>query len=193
MPFKLLELPFNILKDFKRYLGNNIGSSISRKWIRLDKGNVTTVDKTSLSEVLKIFNQNFPNRTEKRLIQYSQIFKHIFYVIQYNGKSVGYCSYYIQPIVSLRGIKKVAVVYSIAVDRNYSRMGFGEALLKESLKELTVNDIESIWLFVNAENKAAIGLYNKIGFEKIDVIENMYGMGKNGCKMRFMINKYKCV
>jgi ribosomal-protein-alanine N-acetyltransferase len=189
MPLKLLKLPFNILISFERYLGDIIGSSISRKWIRLDKGNVTTVDKTSLSEVLKIFNQNFPNRTEKRLIQYSQMFKHIFYVIQYNGKSVGYCSYYIQPIVSLRKIKKVAVVYSIAVDRNYSRMGFGEALLKESLKELAANNIESIWLFVNAENKAAIGLYNKIGFEKIDVIENMYGMEKNGCKMRFMINK----
>ena len=109
-------------------------------------------------------------------------------MIQYNGKSVGYCSYYIQPTLSLRKIKRSAVIFSVAVDRDFSRKGFGEALLRESIKELKVNRIESIWLFVNAENNAAIGLYKKIGFESTDIIENMYGEGKNGCKMRLLLN-----
>lgn len=188
MLFKLLKLPFNVLKSLRRYAEESIGSSISKKWIKIDKGNITTVDKASLSDVLKIFNQNFPNRSEKKLIRYSQLFSNIFYVVQYNGKSVGYCSYYIQPTLSLRRIKESAVIFSIAVDRDFSRKGFGETLLRESIKELKANNIESIWLFVNAENNAAIGLYKKIGFESIDIIENMYGKGKSGCKMRLLLN-----
>ncbi|MFA0823306.1 MAG: GNAT family N-acetyltransferase [Methanomethylovorans sp.] len=172
----------------RRYAEEIIGSGISKKWSKIDKVNITTVDEASLTDVLKIYSQNFPNRSEKKLIRYSQIFPNIFYVIQYNGKSVGYCSYYIQPTLSLRKIKRSAVIFSVAVDRDFSRKGFGEALLRESIKELKVNRIESIWLFVNAENNAAIGLYKKIGFESTDIIENMYGEGKNGCKMRLLLN-----
>lgn len=188
MLFRLLKLPFNVLKSLRRYAEEIIGYGISKKWSKIDKGNITTVDEASLTDVLKIYNQNFPNRSEKKLIRYSQLFPSIFYLIQYNGKSVGYCSYYIQPTLSLRKIKRSAVIFSIAVDRDFSRKGFGEALLRESIKELKVNSIESIWLFVNAENNAAIGLYKKIGFESTDIIENMYGEGKNGCKMRLLLN-----
>lgn len=188
MLFKLLKLPFNVLKSLQRYVEEIVGSSISKKWIKIDKENVTTINKASLSDVLKIFNQNFPNRSEKKLIRYSQLFPNIFYVAKYNGRFVGYCSYYIQPTFSLKRIKKSAVIFSIAIDRDFSRKGFGEALLRESIKELTANNIKSIWLFVNAENNAAIGLYKKIGFESINIIENMYGEGKNGCKMRLFLN-----
>lgn len=188
MLFKILKFPSNILKNLRRDTKEIIGSRISKKWIKTDKENVTTIDKVPLSDVLKIYNQNFPNRPEKKLIRYSQLFPNIFYVVKYNGRSVGYCSYYIQPTFSLIRIKRSAVIFSIAVDRDFSRKGFGDTLLRESIRELKANNIESIWLFVNAENNAAIGLYKKMGFESTDIIENMYGEGKKGCKMRLLLN-----
>lgn len=95
----------------------------------------------SLTEIFKIQNEGFENQNADILIGYSKKMKETFYVIKYLDEPVGYCIYYIKPIFSLRSFKKKAIIYSVAIDRNFRRKGFGEKLLRESIKEIKLNRI----------------------------------------------------
>ncbi len=77
--------------------------------------------------------------------------------------------------MSLKGFKKKSVIYSISVDRNFRRKGFGGKLLKESIKEMRLNGVSSVPLYVNTKNLPAIHLYEKIGFRKINEIRDICG------------------
>jgi ribosomal-protein-alanine N-acetyltransferase len=88
---------------------------------------------------------------------------------------VGYCIYYLKPVLSPKGFKKKSVIYSISIDKNFRRKHYGENLLKESIKEMKLNGVSSILLYVNMENLPAIRLYEKIGFKKIKEIKDICG------------------
>jgi len=57
---------------------------------------------------------------------------------------------------------------------------FNDYLIPEA-KRLSCDEIR---LHVNKDNTAAIGLYMKLGFETIEVIENYYGDNRNGYYMK---------
>nr|WP_292381544.1 GNAT family N-acetyltransferase [Methanosarcina sp. UBA289] len=77
--------------------------------------------------------------------------------------------------MSLEGFKKKSVIYSIRIDKNYRRKNYGEKLLKESIKEMKLNGISSILLYVNTKNLPAIRLYEKMGFKRNVEIKDICG------------------
>jgi [ribosomal protein S18]-alanine N-acetyltransferase len=65
-------------------------------------------------------------------------------------------------------------LFRIAAAAGYRRMGIGESLLKEGLKWLSEKNAESAFLEVRVGNTPAVGLYEKLGFEKLGIRKNYY-------------------
>lgn len=65
-------------------------------------------------------------------------------------------------------------LYRIAVLPSQRRRGYGKLLMEKLLKSCP-KDTEKIFLEVRESNKAAIGLYEKNGFEIISRRKNYYG------------------
>lgn len=141
----------------------------------MEKENVVPLEYSMLSEVIRIQYEGFENKNRDEVRRYSKRMRKIFYVIKSQGQVVGYWIYYIKPFLSLKGFKKKSVIYSISVDRNFRRKGFGGKLLKESIKEMRLNGVSSVPLYVNTKNLPAIHLYEKIGFRKINEIRDTCG------------------
>lgn len=55
-------------------------------------------------------------------------------------------------------------VDNLYVTPNHRRKGVGEMLMRHVLKELQVHRVEEVELMVTANNEAAVGLYEKLGF-----------------------------
>lgn len=77
-----------------------------------------------------------------------------------------------------------AELYRIGVLPTFRGQGKGERLMKSFLKYLP-KDTEKVYLEVRESNKAAIRLYEKIGFQKIGERKNYYG-NENG--LIFILN-----
>lgn len=103
------------------------------------------------------------------------------------GKNVlGYVAFY--------GTIESIDIFEIAIKKEYQGQGFGEKLLIESMENL-IKNIENIGikninfsenkflLEVNENNKKALKLYKKIGFEEIFVRKNYYGNNENAIIM----------
>lgn len=189
MYIKFRRMPINILRGYRRRLQDYIGSYTLKRWNIIENKDITTVDDKQLSEVIRIFKDHFHNESEKNIVIYSKIFKDIFYVVKHNGKVAGYCSYGIKPMFSINEFKKVAVIFSMIVDKSYRGIGMGQKLLGESIEEIRLNNINSILVHINTDNKPAIGLYNKMGFEIIDEIKDMDGKQISRYKMELLLRQ----
>ena len=65
-------------------------------------------------------------------------------------------------------------ITNIAVDKNYSKRGIGEMLIRRLIEEADDCGIGQIFLEVRASNIAAQALYTKVGFEMIGTRRNFY-------------------
>lgn len=82
-----------------------------------------------------------------------------------------------QKIIGYAGIKAVfdeADITNVAVAPLMRSQGTGKALMKELLSRADQQQINRIFLEVRASNVAAIRLYEKEGFKKIDCRKNYY-------------------
>ncbi len=155
-----------------------IGPPLIKKWKNTIKENIVSVDETMLPEVLRIQAEAFDGKNQESLIKYSRKLSKIFYVIKSQDKIAGYCAYYLKPEFSLKGLKKKSVIYSIAIGKKFQGKGYGRKLLEESIKEMKLNGICSVLLYVNVENTPAIKLYEKMGFEIVQKTEDICGQSE---------------
>ena len=160
-----------------------LGCVNTREWKKIPSTNIVTVDALTFPEVIRISHQNFKTTSESLFFRYSKIFNYVFYIAKKDSKVAGYCVYHINPIISIKGIKNEAIIYSIAIDKNYQHEGIGKDLLKISIKEMKINNISNIILYTNKKNFAANSLYLKCGFEIIKEMENICGAGEKCLKM----------
>lgn len=65
-------------------------------------------------------------------------------------------------------------ILNLCVDPLYHRQGYGEQLLRHALNAIYNKDIETVYLEVRQSNKAAIALYQKLGFVQIGQRKNYY-------------------
>ena len=65
-------------------------------------------------------------------------------------------------------------LYQIAVAEEYRRAGLGAALLSRGLEWLSEKRAESAFLEVRRGNAPAVGLYEKLGFERLGIRKNYY-------------------
>ena len=67
-----------------------------------------------------------------------------------------------------------ATLFNIAVDPDFQRQGLGRQLLEHLISELEKRDVFTLWLEVRASNKAAIALYESLGFNEATIRRNYY-------------------
>ena len=87
-------------------------------------------------------------------------------VFELAGEVIGYAS--------LRFVDREGDVNTIAVAKEYQGNGFGKQLLDWMLETAKLNGVKELFLDVRADNQAAINLYQKEGFDRIDVRRNYY-------------------
>ena len=63
---------------------------------------------------------------------------------------------------------------NLAVHPDYRRMGIGELLVLELIKNLAEQGSHSLMLEVRASNSGAIALYEKLGFIQVGIRKNYY-------------------
>jgi [ribosomal protein S18]-alanine N-acetyltransferase len=80
-------------------------------------------------------------------------------------------------LLAFRKGSKIARLYSIAVDPAFEGYGLGRALLKVCEKDARARGCTVLRLEVRIDNKRAIALYEKNGFECYDEIEDYYEDG----------------
>lgn len=173
--------------SFKKLLRDTMGAHILKKWRYTEKEDIVPVNETMLQEILRIQAEGFDSKNQEKLLKYSKKLRKIFYVIKNQDKVAGYCIYYLKPELSFKGLKKKSVVYSIAIDKKFRGMGYGRKILEESIKEMKLNGISSILLYVNVNNIPAIKLYEKIGFQIVKKIEDICGEKEKCYKMELKL------
>jgi len=58
----------------------------------------------------------------------------------------------------------VGLIHWVCVEPEYRRKGLGKALMVRALAELTARDYEDAWLNTSRDRRAAVGLYERMGF-----------------------------
>lgn len=71
-------------------------------------------------------------------------------------------------------VAKEAEIHRIAVNSDYRKRGYGQAILSECIKILKSINTEKIHLEVRKSNFGAISLYKKFGFELMGVRKGYY-------------------
>ncbi|KKH95996.1 GCN5 family acetyltransferase [Methanosarcina sp. 1.H.T.1A.1] len=184
---KIHAKPDLYLRGFKKTLWDTAGIFLLKGWKQIEKENVGTVDDAMLSEILRIQAEGFKNERQGEIIKYSQKFRKVFYVIKRQDKVIGYCIYHMKPFLSSRGFEKKSVIYSIAIDSKFRKKGFGRKLLEESIREMKLNRVFSVLLYVNVNNIPAIKLYEKTGFLIVKEVENVCGQKEICYKMELKL------
>ncbi len=135
--------------------------------------------KGDLERVLQIYKQNFSGGSESTIEKYSSLFNVIFYILEGPSKQVvGYCVCYMR--LERQGLhsRKVAAIYSIAIDPAFQRQGLGNILLEDCIQDLRKNNVHRIFLYADINNKPAVNLYLKHGFVITGTKQNICGQGK---------------
>lgn len=74
-------------------------------------------------------------------------------------------------------------ITNVAVDIRYRRKGVGEALLRHSMKICRERGVRRFVLEVRYHNKAAICLYDKMGFSEAGIRKGFYEMPKEDARI----------
>ena len=120
--------------------------------------------------------RNFTVRKEKEFLQniQSSILEKIF-LFEIENKIVGMCS--------IEGINKIRIKhrvdFAITVLKNYWGNKIGEKLIDYAIDYCKSNSIKKIELTVRIDNKRALKLYKKFGFEIEGEIKNFIYLNGN--------------
>ncbi len=93
-----------------------------------------------------------------------------YLVAEENGEICGYCGYY-------RSFEEAEIV-NVAVAKAFRRQGIGHAMLCGLLKTGYQEGVREFFLEVRSGNKAAIGLYASLGFQKEGIRRGFYSHPK---------------
>jgi ribosomal-protein-alanine N-acetyltransferase len=93
-----------------------------------------------------------------------------FLVAEKDGYVIGYVIFWIK-------YENQGHIISIAVDKNYRRMGAGTHLLVKAISILSLLNLDTIYLEVNENNKEAVEFYKTFNFKIDRVVPNYYENG----------------
>lgn len=168
-------------------LHDTAGAYLLKGWKQIRNENIETINDTMLPEILRIQAEGFRDDRRRDIIISSKKFRKVFYVIKNQDKIIGYCMYYLKPELSFKGLRKKSVIFSIAIDKEFRHKGFGRKILEESIKEMEINNVSAIFLYVNVNNIPAVKLYEKIGFSILKEVENICGQNERCYKMELKL------
>ncbi|MHA1861308.1 MAG: GNAT family N-acetyltransferase, partial [Candidatus Ranarchaeia archaeon] len=92
-------------------------------------------------------------------------------------------------IISRLYHKEDMELVSIAVQPGLRKQGIGSCLLRTAIQWASAKRANKVFLTVRISNTAAIRFYQKKGFIIENVIDNYYGKGQHGFRMRLTVAK----
>lgn len=99
-----------------------------------------------------------------------------FLVAEIDDYVIGYVMFWIK-------YENQGHIISIAVDKNYRRMGAGTELLVKAISILSLLNIDAVYLEVRQENTAAVRFYERFNFIKDRVVPGYYENGEGAIIM----------
>lgn len=106
------------------------------------------------------------------------------YVVEIGHDVVG------SAIMVWRKNSRIGRLYSILIVRSAQGRGLGAKLLARCESDARRHKCDRVTLEVRADNRAAIAMYLKHGFEIIDSLPGYYADGSNGLKMVKGLKRY---
>lgn len=114
--------------------------------------------------------------SEFALLSSSRVYK----VLELDQEIIGY--------FGLAIVDGIIDITTIAVQSDYQQHGFGTLMMNEIMEISKKYKARKVMLEVKPENVAAIGLYQKFGFEVIGLRRNYYGPSKDALTMQKVVN-----
>lgn len=99
-----------------------------------------------------------------------------FLVAEKDGYIIGYVIFWIK-------YENQGHIISIAVDKNYRRLGAGTHLLVKAISILSLLNLDTIYLEVNENNKEAVEFYKTFNFKIDRIVPNYYENGAGAIVM----------
>jgi len=81
--------------------------------------------------------------------------------------------------VLFKAVAEEAEIITIATKASARKKGVAGRLMDEAIRQLEHDRINALFLEVDAENTAAIGLYQKLGFKQVGTREGYYSSQNN--------------
>ena len=104
-----------------------------------------------------------------------------FLVAEEDGYVIGYVIFWIK-------YEDQGHIISIAVDKNYRRLGAGTQLLVKAISILSLLNIRAIYLEVNENNTGAVEFYKTFNFKIDRVVPGYYENGDGAIIMYIPLN-----
>ncbi|WP_298501433.1 ribosomal protein S18-alanine N-acetyltransferase [uncultured Methanobrevibacter sp.] len=104
-----------------------------------------------------------------------------FLVAEQDGYVIGYVIFWIK-------YENQGHIISIAVDRDYRRLGAGTHLLVKAISILSLLNLDTIYLEVNENNREAIEFYRQFGFKIDRIVSGYYENGDAAAVMYLHLN-----
>ncbi len=126
--------------------------------------NIKTDKKDILSTIFRLKKDIYDKTiTDEQLIALADKFTKygVFVVGIDNGSDVGYTAFYCNDKVNMS-----AFISVIIVDSKYQGHGYGRKILEEAQRIARENEMNTLRLEVNHDNAAALGFYEKLGFQR---------------------------
>ncbi len=131
---------------------------------------------TDLKRVFEIENMSFDQSYGINMFQQLYEMGIGFLVAEHEGYVIGYVMFWIK-------YENQGHIISIAVDKNYRRLGAGTQLLVKAIAILGLLPIETIYLEVNENNTGAVEFYKNFNFKVDRVVPGYYENGDGAIVM----------
>ncbi|OMO59761.1 hypothetical protein CCACVL1_24623 [Corchorus capsularis] len=132
-----------------------------------------------IEEIVKIEKKIFPKHESLSRSFDEELRKRnsgLLYMIDLHGEIVGYVMYSWPTSLS-------ASITKLAVKESHRRQGHGEALLKAAIQKCRTRNVHRISLHVDPLRGAAMGLYQKLGFQVDSLIKSYYSPDRDAFRM----------
>ncbi len=137
-----------------------------------------------LKRVFEIENMSFDQSYGINMFQQLYEMGIGFLVAEKDDYVIGYVMFWIK-------YENQGHIISIAVDKNYRRMGAGTELLLKAIGILSLLRIDAIYLEVREKNVEAVKFYEKFNFIKDRVVPGYYENGEGAIVMYLPLDRGK--
>jgi len=117
--------------------------------------------------------------TEEQLAYLLENPKGVSLIAQIDNEVAGF----IVGLICTHGTARIGHVYTIDVAVKHRRKGVGLRLLGELEQRFVENGVEICYLEARRGNVAALELYRKHGYTKVDVLKDFYSEGVDGVRV----------
>lgn len=139
------------------------------------------MEQKDLETVYRINRENFTTDAWSKF-SFEKEFENKFsekFVLEKSETVIGY--------IILWVIKEEATIMTFAIAKEYQGKGYGEFLMRETLKAIKER-VKNILLDVRKTNLKAINLYKKIGFKVVRERKGYYSDGENALLMELELS-----